>query len=156
MYKRQPLDWFASVRQDNIQEAYGLYGGFLFLGILLGLLFLMATVLIIYYKQIIEGYDDRSRFQIMRQVGMSQKLISASVRSQVLTMFLLPLGVAAVHLCFAFPLLTRVLRALALDNVMIFFWCTLVTFGAFVVVYVLVYLITARVYYHTVSIQERR
>ena len=144
------------MRQDNIQEAYGLYGGFLFLGILLGLLFLMATVLIIYYKQIIEGYDDRSRFQIMRQVGMSQKLISASVRSQVLTMFLLPLGVAAVHLCFAFPLLTRVLRALALDNVMIFFWCTLVTFGAFVVVYVLVYLITARVYYHTVSIQERR
>lgn len=151
-----PLDWFASVRQDNIQEAYGLYGGFLFLGILLGLLFLMATVLIIYYKQIIEGYDDRSRFQIMRQVGMSRKLISSSVRSQVLTMFLLPLGVAAVHLCFAFPLLTRVLKALALDNVMIFFWCTLVTFGAFVVVYVLVYLITARVYYHTVSIQERR
>ena len=151
-----PLDWYASVRQDNIQEAYGLYGGFLFLGILLGLLFLMATVLIIYYKQIIEGYDDRSRFQIMRQVGMSKKLISSSVRSQVLTMFLLPLGVAAVHLCFAFPLLTRVLKALALDNVMIFFWCTLVTFGAFVVVYVLVYLITARVYYHTVSIQERR
>lgn len=151
-----PLDWYASVRQDNIQEAYGLYGGFLFLGILLGLLFLMATVLIIYYKQIIEGYDDRSRFQIMRQVGMSKKLISSSVRSQVLTMFLLPLGVAAVHLCFAFPLLTRVLRALALDNVMIFFWCTLITFAAFVVVYVLVYLITARVYYHTVSIQERR
>lgn len=151
-----PLDWYASVRQDNIQEAYGLYGGFLFLGILLGLLFLMATVLIIYYKQIIEGYDDRSRFQIMRQVGMSKKLISSSVRSQVLTMFLLPLGVAAVHLCFAFPLLTRVLSALALDNVMIFFWCTLITFAAFVVVYVLVYLITARVYYHTVSIQERR
>lgn len=151
-----PLDWYASVRQDNIQEAYGLYGGFLFLGILLGLLFLMATVLIIYYKQIIEGYDDRSRFQIMRQVGMSKKLIFSSVRSQVLTMFLLPLGVAAVHLCFAFPLLTRVLRAQALDNVMIFFWCTLITFAAFVVVYVLVYLITARVYYHTVSIQERR
>ena len=151
-----PLDWYASVRQDNIQEAYGLYGGFLFLGILLGLLFLMATVLIIYYKQIIEGYDDRSRFQIMRQVGMSKKLISSSVRSQVLTMFLLPLGMAAVHLCFAFPLLTRVLKALALDNVMIFFWCTLITFGAFVAVYVLVYLITARVYYRTVSVQERR
>lgn len=151
-----PLDWFASVRQDNIQEAYGLYGGFLFLGILLGLLFLMATVLIIYYKQIIEGYDDRSRFQIMRQVGMSKKLISSSVRSQVLTMFLLPLGVAAVHLCFAFPLLTRVLKALMLDNVSVFFWCTLITFAAFVVVYVLVYAITARVYYRTVSLQERR
>ena len=151
-----PLDWYASVRQDNVQEAYGLYGGFLFLGILLGLLFLMATVLIIYYKQIIEGYDDRSRFQIMRQVGMSRKLISSSVRSQVLTMFLLPLGAAAVHLCFAFPLLTRVLKALALDNVSIFFWCTLITFAAFVLVYILVYLITARVYFRTVSVQERR
>ena len=151
-----PLDWYASVRQDNIQEAYGLYGGFLFLGILLGLLFLMATVLIIYYKQIIEGYDDRSRFQIMRQVGMDKKLISSSVRSQVLTMFLLPLGMAAVHLCFAFPLLTRVLKALMLDNVSVFFWCTLITFAAFVVVYVLVYAITARVYYRTVSLQERR
>ncbi len=150
------LDWFASVRQDNIQEAYGLYGGFLFLGILLGLLFLMATVLIIYYKQIIEGYDDRARFQIMRQVGMSRKLISSSVRSQVLTMFLLPLGAAAVHLGFAFPLLTRVLKALALDNVSIFFWCTLITFAAFVLVYILVYLITARVYFRTVSVQERR
>ncbi len=151
-----PLDWHSSARQDNIQDAYGLYGGFLFLGILLGLLFLMATVLIIYYKQIIEGYDDRARFQIMRQVGMSRKLISSSVRSQVLTMFLLPLGMAAVHLCFAFPLLTRVLKALMLYNVSIFFWCTLVTFGAFVVVYVLVYLITARVYFRTVSVQERR
>lgn len=150
------LNWYAWVRQDNIEEAYGLYGGFLFLGILLGLLFLMATVLIIYYKQIIEGYDDRSRFQIMRQVGMSRKLISSSVRSQVLTMFLLPLGAAAVHLCFAFPLLTRVLKALALDNVSIFFWCTLITFAAFVLVYVLVYLITARVYFRTVSVQERR
>lgn len=150
------LNWYAWVRQDNIQEVYGLYGGFLFLGILLGLLFLMATVLIIYYKQIIEGYDDRARFQIMRQVGMSRKLISSSVRSQVLTMFLLPLGMAAVHLCFAFPLLTRVLKALALDNVSIFFWCTLITFAAFVLVYILVYLITARVYFRTVSVQERR
>ena len=151
-----PIEWVSTVRQDNISDAYSLYGSFLFLGILLGLLFLMATVLIIYYKQIIEGYDDRSRFQIMRQVGMSKKLISSSVRSQVLTMFLLPLGMAAVHLCFAFPLLTRVLKALMLDNVSVFFWCTLITFAAFVVVYVLVYAITARVYYRTVSLQERR
>ncbi len=151
-----PIEWVSTVRQDNISDAYSLYGSFLFLGILLGLLFLMATVLIIYYKQIIEGYDDRARYQIMRQVGMDKKLISSSVRSQVLTMFLLPLGVAAVHLCFAFPLLTRVLKALMLDNVSVFFWCTLITFAAFVVVYVLVYAITARVYYRTVSLQERR
>ena len=151
-----PIEWDSTVRQDNISDAYSLYGSFLFLGILLGLLFLMATVLIIYYKQIIEGYDDRARYQIMRQVGMDKKLISSSVRSQVLTMFLLPLGMAAVHLCFAFPLLTRVLKALMLDNVSVFFWCTLITFAAFVVVYVLVYAITARVYYRTVSLQERR
>ncbi len=151
-----PIEWVSTVRQDNISDAYSLYGSFLFLGILLGLLFLMATVLIIYYKQIIEGYDDRARFQIMRQGGMDKKLISSSVRSQVLTMFLLPLGMAAVHLCFAFPLLTRVLKALMLDNVSVFFWCTLITFAAFVVVYVLVYAITARVYYRTVSLQERR
>ena len=151
-----PIEWVSTVRQDNISDAYSLYGSFLFLGILLGLLFLMATVLIIYYKQIIEGYDDRARYQIMRQVGMDKKLISFSVRSQVLTMFLLPLGMAAVHLCFAFPLLTRVLKALMLDNVSVFFWCTLITFAAFVVVYVLVYAITARVYYRTVSLQERR
>ena len=151
-----PIEWVSTVRQDNISDAYSLYGSFLFLGILLGLLFLMVTVLIIYYKQIIEGYDDRARYQIMRQVGMDKKLISSSVRSQVLTMFLLPLGMAAVHLCFAFPLLTRVLKALMLDNVSVFFWCTLITFAAFVVVYVLVYAITARVYYRTVSLQERR
>ena len=151
-----PIEWDSTVRQDNISDAYSLYGSFLFLGILLGLLFLMATVLIIYYKQIIEGYDDRARYQIMRQVGMDKKLISSSVHSQVLTMFLLPLGMAAVHLCFAFPLLTRVLKALMLDNVSVFFWCTLITFAAFVVVYVLVYAITARVYYRTVSLQERR
>ena len=151
-----PIEWIYTIRQDNTADAYSLYGSFLFLGILLGLLFLMATVLIIYYKQIIEGYDDRARYQIMRQVGMDKKLISSSVRSQVLTMFLLPLGMAAVHLCFAFPLLTRVLKALMLDNVSVFFWCTLITFAAFVVVYVLVYAITARVYYRTVSLQERR
>ncbi len=151
-----PIEWSSTIRQDNISDAYSFYGGFLFLGILLGLLFLMATVLIIYYKQIIEGYDDRARYQIMRQVGMDRKLISSSVRSQVLTMFLLPLGMAAVHLCFAFPMLSRLLLALGLNNTHVFFWCTLITFAAFVVVYVLVYAITARVYYRTVSFQERR
>jgi len=111
----------------------------------------MATVLIIYYKQIIEGYDDRSRFEIMQKVGMDKKLIQSSVHSQVLTMFLLPLAVSAVHLAFAFPLLRRILLALGLNEVNVFFWCTLITLAAFVVVYVLVYAVTARVYYRIVS-----
>lgn len=135
----------------NLAEIYSLYGGFLFIGIFLGGLFLMATVLIIYYKQIIEGYDDRARFEIMQKVGMDKKLISASIRSQVLTMFLLPLAVAALHLCFAFPLLSHLLEGMMLTNIRLFLGCTAATFAAFVLVYLLVYVITSRVYYKIVS-----
>lgn len=145
-----------NTKSSNLETIYSLYGGFLFLGILLGILFLMATVLIIYYKQIIEGYDDRARFEILQKVGMDKKLIAASVRSQILTMFLLPLGVAALHLAMAFPLLTRVLKALMLDNTTLFLICTLATFGAFVVVYLIVYAFTSRVYYRIVSSRESR
>ena len=143
-------------RQEMAEEFYAMYGGFLFLGIFLGLLFLMATVLIIYYKQIIEGYDDRARFEILQKVGMDKKLIAASVRSQILTMFLLPLGVAALHLAVAFPLLTRVLKAMMLNNTPLFLTCTLATFGAFAAVYLVVYAFTSRVYYRIVSSRESR
>ena len=145
-----------NTKSGNLEMIYSLYGGFLFLGILLGILFLMATVLIIYYKQIIEGYDDRARFEILQKVGMDKKLIAASVRSQILTMFLLPLGAAALHLAVAFPLLTRVLKAMMLNNTPLFFTCTLATFGAFAVVYLVVYAFTSRVYYRIVSSRESR
>ena len=145
-----------NTKSGNLEMIYSLYGGFLFLGILLGILFLMATVLIIYYKQIIEGYDDRARFEILQKVGMDKKLIAASVRSQILTMFLLPLGVAALHLAVAFPLLTRVLKAMMLNNTPLFFTCTLATFGAFAAVYLVVYAFTSRVYYRIVSSRESR
>ena len=145
-----------NTKSGNLEMIYSLYGGFLFLGILLGILFLMATVLIIYYKQIIEGYDDRARFGILQKVGMDKKLIAASVRSQILTMFLLPLGVAALHLAVAFPLLTRVLKAMMLDNPPLFLTCTLATFGAFAAVYLVVYAFTSRVYYRIVSSRESR
>ena len=147
-----PFDGISyTTKAANVETIYGLYGGFLFLGIFLGGLFLMATVLIIYYKQIIEGYDDRARFEIMQKVGMDKKLISASIRSQVLTMFLLPLAVAALHLCFAFPMLSHMLAGFRLTNIGLFLGCTGATFAAFVVVYLLVYVITSRVYYKTVS-----
>ena len=145
-----------NTKSGNLEMIYSLYGGFLFLGILLGILFLMATVLIIYYKQIIEGYDDRARFEILQKVGMDKKLIAASVRSQILTMFLLPLGVAALHLAVAFPLLTRVLKAMMLNNTPLFLTCTLATFGAFAAVYLIVYAFTSRVYYRIVSSRESR
>lgn len=138
-------------RQANIGEFYQFYGSFFFLGLFMGILFLMATVLIIYYKQIIEGYEDRGRFEIMQKVGMDKRLIRSSVRSQILTMFVLPIAVAAVHLAFAFPMLTRILQALNLHNTTLFALCTLGTVMAFAAFYILVYSVTARVYYRIVS-----
>jgi putative ABC transport system permease protein len=138
-------------RQISETSFYQFYGRFLFLGIFLGLLFLMATVLIIYYKQIIEGFDDRANFEILQKVGMSNKLIASSVRSQILTMFSLPLVTAVIHLCFAFPLLTRLLKLLNLTDVSLFLICTIGTVLAFAVIYALVYSITAKTYYRIVS-----
>ena len=146
-----PADTDIECRQDNVDDFYVLYGGFLFIGIFLGTVFLMATVLIIYYKQLIEGYEDRNRFDIMRRVGMEKSLIRTSVKSQVLTMFALPLLAAAVHLIFAFPMLSRMLHALNLTNVPLFIGCTVVTFAVFAVFYVVTYLLTARAYYTVIS-----
>ena len=146
-----PVETDIECRQDNVDDFYVLYGGFLFIGIFLGTVFLMATVLIIYYKQLIEGYEDRNRFDIMRRVGMEKSLIRTSVKSQVLTMFALPLLAAAVHLIFAFPMLSRMLHALNLANVPLFIGCTTVTFAVFAVFYVVTYLLTARVYYTVIS-----
>ncbi len=138
-------------REENVQESYSLYGSFLFLGVFMGSLFLMVTVLIMYYKQLVEGYDDRAKFEIMQKVGMDERQIRGSIRSQVLTMFLLPLVTAGIHLTFAFPLLSRLLRALHLTQVHLFMLCTVGTLLVFAVIYVLMYLVTARTYYRIVS-----
>ncbi len=147
----QPYSVTFSSRLENVDSTYAFYGSFLFIGVFFGALFLMATVLIIYYKQVMEGYDDRSRFEILQKVGMDRRLISSSVRSQVLTMFLLPLGVAAMHLTFAFPMLSKVLQGFCLTDTGIFLRCTVLTFAAFAAVYLVVYGITSRVYYKTIS-----
>lgn len=138
-------------RDDYVEDSLALYGGFFFLGIFLGSLFLMATVLIIYYKQVSEGYEDRRRFAIMQQVGMSRQEVWDAVRTQVLTMFFLPLGTAFVHLAFAFPTISRMLRLFSLYNVRLFLVCTLACAGVFAVIYALVYFITARTYYRIVG-----
>ena len=151
LVETSPADADIECRQDNVDDFYVLYGGFLFIGLFLGVTFLMATVLIIYYKQLIEGYEDRNRFDIMRRVGMEKSLIRASVKSQVLTMFALPLLAAAVHLIFAFPMLSRMLHALNLTNIPLFIGCTVATFAVFAVFYVVTYLLTARVYYTVIS-----
>ena len=130
---------------------YELYGGLFFIGIYLGSMFIMATVLIIYYKQISEGYDDRERYQIMQKVGMSKKEVKRSIRSQVLSVFFLPLVVAAIHVAVAFKVMTKILGVLNLTNVSLFAVCTIITIAVFAVFYIIVYSITAKEYYRIVN-----
>jgi len=143
--------WQVSSRAEMAVEGYSMAGGFLFLGIVLGVVFLMATVLIIYYKQVSEGYEDRGRFEIMRKVGLSQGEVKSSIRSQVLTVFLLPIAAAAVHILFDFNLVARMLTMFGVRNLATVALCTVGTFAAFLLVYVLVYLRTAKTYYKIVQ-----
>ncbi|AHF07247.1 ABC transporter permease [Desulfitobacterium metallireducens] len=130
---------------------YAVYGGLFFLGLFLGILFIMATVLIIYYKQIAEGYDDKGRYEIMQKVGMSLDEVKKSIRNQVLTVFFLPLVTAAIHIGFAFKLITRLLSVFNLTNIPLFALWTGITLLVFAAFYALVYAITARTYYKIVS-----
>lgn len=132
-------------------DIMGIYGGLFFLGIFLGTLFVMATILIIYYKQISEGYDDKSRFEIMQKVGMTKSEVKSSIHSQVLCVFFLPLIASGIHMCFAFPIVLKMLKGLGLVNTSLYITCTLVSFLVFAVIYVLIYSITAKVYYRIVS-----
>lgn len=133
-------------RQDNAQDLYAMYGGFLFLGVFLGLLFLLATALIIYYKQVSEGYEDQRRYQIMRQVGLTDREARSAIHSQILLVFFLPLGMAAVHILAAFPMVSKLLGLFQLQDIPLFAACTAGTLGAFALVYALVYGLTARTY----------
>ncbi|MFA5341063.1 MAG: ABC transporter permease [Clostridia bacterium] len=132
-------------------DFYALYGGLFFLGLFLGALFIMATVLIIYYKQISEGYEDKQRFYIMQQVGMSKAEVKKSIHSQVLTVFFLPLVTAIIHIVFAFKMITMMLEILNLTNVSLFVTCTIATVIIFAVFYTAVYSLTARTYYRIVE-----
>ncbi|NLM61307.1 MAG: ABC transporter permease [Clostridiales bacterium] len=138
-------------RQAAADEFYSLYGGLLFLGLFLGALFLMATVLIIYYKQISEGYEDKERYEIMQKIGMSRDEVKTSIRSQILTVFFLPLAGAIVHLAAAFKMITKLMLVLNLSNIVLFAVCTLGTIIVFAVVYAVVYSLTARTYYKIVG-----
>lgn len=129
---------------------YALYGGMFFLGILLGLVFLFAAVLIIYYKQVSEGYEDQSRFGIMRKVGMTKREIRRSVNSQVLMVFFLPLLMAGLHLLFAFPIVARLLLVFGLTDTLLLAEVAAGCYILFALFYVLVYRITSRAYYHIV------
>ena len=133
-------------RQDNAVDLYAMYGGFLFLGIFLGLLFLLATALIIYYKQISEGYEDQRRYQILRQVGMTDREVRASIHSQILLVFFLPLCTAGIHTAAAYPMVSKLLTLFQLTSTGHYALCTAGTLAVFCAVYALVYGLTARAY----------
>ena len=143
--------YFLESRQLVEKEgSYSFYGAFFFLGMFLGLVFIFATVMIIYYKQVSEGYDDRKRFDIMQKVGMTEAEVKQTIRSQVLIVFFLPLAAAAMHVAFAFPMIRRILAAFSMTNVTLFAVCTAATFIGFAVIYLLVYLQTSKTYYSIV------
>ena len=140
---------------DNIDSArndfYQLYGTLLFVGIFFVSLFLIAAVLIIYYKQITEGFDDHDRFQIMQKVGLSDQEVRGTIGKQVLLVFFLPLGMAVLHISVAFPVLCKLLAAFQMTNTTLFFYCTVGSVLAFALLYWAVYRLTARTYYRIVQ-----
>lgn len=133
------------------QSFMELYGGLFFLGLFLGVLFLLGTALIIYYKQVSEGYDDARRFNIMQKVGMSHKEVKQSIHSQILLVFFLPLVTAVLHLAFAFPMLQKILLVMGLNNFPLILCSTLGCVGVFAVAYLVIYALTARTYYNIVE-----
>lgn len=137
-------------RVEQREEYMRMNGGFLFLGLFLGILFLMITVLIIYYKQISEGFEDRERFAIMTKVGMSREMVRAAINAQVRTVFFLPITVAVLHLVMAFPMLKLMLLVFGLANVQLFAGCLAATAAVFAVIYFIVFRLTSRSYYKIV------
>lgn len=150
-FPKKNYDFQVESRGANQDSFIALYGGLFFLSIFLGLIFLIATVLIIYYKQISEGYDDRERFQIMQKVGMSDGEIKRTIHSQIITVFFLPLITAGFHVAFAFPIISNILRLLNLTNTRLYIACTLGCFLAFALLYGIIYGVTAKAYYRIVS-----
>ncbi|MGL5868422.1 FtsX-like permease family protein [Clostridium chrysemydis] len=132
-------------------DFYSIFGGLFFLGIFLGTLFIMATILIMYYKQLSEGYDDKERYNIMQKVGLSKREIKSTINSQVLTVFFMPLAFAIVNIAFAFPSITRLLEALNFTNAKLYAVYTGVTCLVFALCYGAVYLVTAKIYYKIVE-----
>ncbi len=144
-------NYFRSYRAEAADDFYGTYGSLFFIGIVLSVLFICAAVLIIYYKQLCEGYEDQPRFAIMQKVGMTAADIRRSVNSQLLTVFFLPLAGAALHMAFAFPMIRRMLLLFELHNTGLFIATALVSFAVLAVVYTLVYKATSNAYYRIVK-----
>lgn len=143
--------WVVEDYYSSWQYSLGLYASIFFIGSFIGILFIVATVLIIYYKQISEGYEDQKNFQIMRKIGLANREISHIINSQIRMIFLLPIAVAVVHICFAFPIIKNIMKMLNLTNETLFGGCTAGTVLVFFLIYMVVYKITSRVYYRIVE-----
>ena len=144
---------FTECREENRADYFSTMGGLLFLGLFLGVMFLMVTVLIIFYKQISEGYEDKARYEIMEKVGMSNAEVRRSIRSQVLTVFFLPIVMAVVHIIMAFPMIKYIMAAFSLTNTTLFALCVVGTALVFFLIYLLVFVLTSRSYYRIVGNQ---
>ena len=143
-------DAYVQYKEDSRGWTYAMNGGALFIGIFVGVLFLLSTVLLIYYKQISEGDDDRENYQIMQKVGMDRREVRRVIRSQILAVFFLPLLGAFLHVAFAFRVMTMLLEVMFVANVPLFLLCTAGVTAVFTVFYVAVYMITSREYYRIV------
>ncbi|OON99938.1 MAG: hypothetical protein ATN35_10045 [Epulopiscium sp. Nele67-Bin004] len=133
-------------KENNRDNLYSTYGTLFFVGIFLGLLFIVSISVIIYYKQLTEGYEDKENFVIMKKVGLDDKLAKRSINMQIIMVFMLPILMACIHIAFAFKALVLIMRFFALTNVSLFVSCTLAVMGIFVGVYFLVYYLTSKVY----------
>lgn len=149
--EEQVPEAFSGGRQVNRESFYELYGSLFFMGMYLGFMFLMVTVLIIYYKQISEGYDDKERYKIMQQVGMDKREVKKSIRSQVLMVFFLPLVMAIIHVAAAFKVITKMLAMFYMTNTALFIECTIATIVVFAMIYCIVFVLTEREYYRIVK-----
>lgn len=147
------VDTSVQCREEGRDEYYAMNGGFLFLGLFLGAMFLMVTILIMFYKQISEGFEDKERYAIMEKVGMSNEEVRRSIRSQVLTVFFLPIGVAVVHIIMAFPMIKLIMECMRLTNTALFVMCVAGTALVFFIIYFLVFVLTSRSYYKIVGNQ---
>lgn len=148
--------WRVSTKATAVEDSYGIYGGLLFLGVMLGSVFALAAALIMYYKQISEGFEDAARFEILRKVGMTRREIRAAINSQVLKVFFLPLVAAGIHMLFAFPMLAKMLAAFTFRNVPLFAAVTGIGYLGFAALYVLFYKITSRSYLGIVGGRQKK
>ena len=143
--------YFFESSLNSLSEFYNLYGSLFYLGISLSIAFVIATVCIVYYKQVVEGYEDQKRFAIMKKLGLDDRQIRKSINSQLLTVFFLPLVGALSHLIFAHPMIEKLLSLFMISDIRLFFVTSIICFVSFSIIYFVIYKLTSNVYYKIVS-----